>query len=253
MEPGFAVCELARDTPATLGRVGTVKKWDMLIADVSEPEPHTPHVSNIAFHPIPNIEDVLSRLNSPMYLARVLEETERDTMHRRITPPLVEETSSTVQVIKVVFIRLTPPEFHVGNFEIAPEMTRRITVGLLVMLGPAKAVGEPIQGVVLMEVFGVLGQELDRLGPQGRDGLGRIVEGDGEAVRFIVVLHVTEHVVVDVAEEADVRFDAPVIPRVLERRMFIEHAAIPSAHRMVRELISVLDFFLFKNLDGFLV
>ena len=84
-----------------------------------------------------------------------------------------------------------------------------------------------------MHVFRMCGDEFLRLRPQGRNAIRRIVEVDGEAVSFIMVLHPTENVIVDVAEEMDFGLDAPVVADVFESGVFVEHAAVPAAHLVV--------------------
>lgn len=174
-------------------------------------------------------------------------------MNRRITPSFVEESAGTIQMVEVVLIGLTPPEIHVTDFKITPEMARRISVCLFVMNRPPLGVCYPVHGIVGMQVIGVLGDELGCFGPQSRDGLRGIVECDGKAVGLIIVLHVTEDVVVNVAEEVHIRLDSPVVLRILQGRVLIEKSAIPPAHLMVRDLIGVLNIVLFQDLDGFLI
>lgn len=79
----------------------------------------------------------------------------------------------------------------------------------------------------------MIGQELGRLGPQGRQGMRVVVQGDGEAVRLVVVLHIAENVVVDIAEEVYLGFDAPVVADILKSGMLVEHATVPATHLMV--------------------
>lgn len=187
-----------------------------------------------------------------MNLARVLKQPQRNGMHRRIAPALVEEASRPVQMVEVVLVRLRPPEAHVSDLKVAPEVARRVTIRVLVVLGPAYAVRQEAQGVLLVGVLRVLRHELDGLGPQARDGLGSVVEGQGEAVGLVVVLHEAEDVVVDVAEEVDLGLDAPVVLGVLEGRVLVEEAGVPAAHLVVGDLLGVLDVVFLEDLDGFL-
>lgn len=185
--------------------------------------------------------------NLPMDLARVLKEAEGDAVDGRITPALVEETTCTVEVVEIVLIRLASPKLHVGDFKVAPEVARGVALSLLVVGRTPRVVCHPLHGAVVVEVLGALGEELDRLGPQGREGLGVVVKVDGEAVRLVVVVHVPEDVVVDVAEEVDVGLDAPVVPGVLERRVLVEQPAVPPAHLVVGDHLGVLDATLFEH------
>jgi hypothetical protein len=68
-----------------------------------------------------------------------------------------------------------------------------------------------------------------------------------------VVLHVTEYVVVDVTEELDFGFDAPVIPVVFQGGVVVEQSAVPTAHLVVGDFVRVLNLVFEKYLGGFLV
>lgn len=90
----------------------------------------------------------------------------------------------------------------------------------------------------------MVGKELGRLGPERRDGVGGVVEIDREAVRLVVVLHVSEHVVVDIAEEVHFRLDAPVVLCIGECGVLVEKTTVPAAHLVVGDLVGVLDIVL---------
>ena len=78
-----------------------------------------------------------------------------------------------------------------------------------------------------------------------------VVQVDGEAVCFVAVGHVAEHVVVDVAEEVDLGLHAPVIPRVSEGRVMVEKAGVPAAHLVVGDQVPILDVLFFEYLRRF--
>lgn len=63
-------------------------------------------------------------------------------------------------------------------------------------------VSEPFNGVIGVYVFGMLGKELESLGPECLDGFGGVVNVDDEAVGFVIILHITENVIVNIAEKA---------------------------------------------------
>jgi hypothetical protein len=94
------------------------------------------------------------------------------------------------------------------------------------------------------------GDELFRLGPESRNRLGSVVEGDGEPVSFVVVLHILEDVVVYFAEKVYVRLYTPVPPRVGEGRVLVKEPAVPTAHLVVGDHVSVLDVLFFEDLGG---
>ena len=170
-----------------------------------------------------------------------------------VAPSLVEKASSAVQMRKVILICLAAPEIHVCNFKIAPEMACTVSVCFAIVLWPQFAVDEPIQCVVFMEVLWMRGEEFDGLRPKCGDRLRRVEYIDVEAIGFVVVLHVMENVVVDVAEEFDLGFDAPIVADVFELRMMIEHATVPPTHLVIRNFVGVLHVLFLEYFDRLLV
>lgn len=205
MEECFAIGKATRHAALAFRRVGAVEEGDMLIPNVAE----------------------------PVNLALVLKQTQRDTVHGSVAPAFVKEAASLVEVLKVLLVDLAAPKLHVGDFKVAPEVAGREALCGLVVLGTLDVVRHPLVGTVLVDIVRVLGEELLRLGPQRRQRLGVVVQVDGEAVCLVIVLHVAEDIVVDVAEEVHLGLDAPVVTHVLEGRLLVEHAAVPAAHLMV--------------------
>lgn len=119
------------------------------------------------------------------------------------------------------------------------------------MFRPPVAVRQPVHRVVLVEIFRVLRYEFHGLGPKLWNGLRCIIKVDGEAVGLVMVGHVPEDIVVDVAEEMHLRLNAPVILHVFECRMFVEEAAVPSAHLVVGFHAAVLDVVFLEDLGRF--
>lgn len=91
-----------------------------------------------------------------MNLALVRKHAQRDRVHRRIAPALVEKAAGAVQVLEVFLVLAAAPEVHVADLEVAPEVASAVTVGKHVVLLAALAVGQPIHSVVLVEVFSVV-------------------------------------------------------------------------------------------------
>jgi hypothetical protein len=247
VQPGLAVGETARHASLALVRVGAVEEGDVLVSDIAEPVEKKASVSSTTHMCASAIKHL------PVDLALILKQTESNAVYGSITPSLVEETAGSVQVVKVVLVRLAAPKVHVANLKVAPEVAGRVSVGIEVVAGAASLIGDPVQRVVRVKIIRVLGNELDRLGPQRRDRLGGIVEVDGEAVRLVVVVHITEHVVVNVAEKVDVGLNAPIVLRVVQSRVLVEQATVPSTHLVVRDLVGVLDAVLLEDLDRLLV
>jgi len=123
-------------------------------------------------------------------------------------------------------------------------MTRAVAVSGGGVRGTVRVVGDPAEGVVGMQVlFGYAGrgEEAFCFGPERGDGERGVVQVYREAVGFVAVGHVAEHVVVDIAEEVHVGLDAPVEVHVCKRRVVREEARIPAAHLVVGYLVCVLD------------
>lgn len=187
-----------------------------------------------------------------MDLARVFEKAQCDGMHRGIAPSLVEESTGSIQVVEIIFVGLATPKFHICNLEIRPEMAGRISMGFYVVVRPSFVIHKPFHCIVLMQILWMGGQELDSLRPQGRYALRRVIQIDGETVRFVMVLHIAEDIVVDIAKEANVWLYTPVVPGVGECWMFVEHAAVPATHLVIGNHIAVLHIALLEHLCGLL-
>lgn len=157
-----------------------------------------------------------------MYLAFIFKQSQRNTMDRRIAPALVEEASRPIEMLKVILVGLTAPKVHVSDLEIAPEMAGRIPMRFGIVNRPPLVVLDPILCIIRVEVFRMRRKEPFRLGPQGRYALGCVVEVDREAVGLVVILHVAEDIVVDLAEEVNFGLDAPVIFDILESWVLVE-------------------------------
>ena len=185
-----------------------------------------------------------------MDLALILQQTQCDTMHRRISPSFVKESTCSIQVLKVVFIWFGPPKFHVRDFEIAPKVTGAVPVRFYIMFWPPLAIHNPLFGIILMQIFRMCGHELFCLWPQGRDGLRRIVQIDRKSIGLVMVTHPAENIVVNVAEKVYLWLHAPIVADILQGWVFVEHATIPAAHLMVRYHRTILDFLFFEHLGG---
>ena len=93
---------------------------------------------------------VVADILEPVYFRRILEQAQCNAVDGRIAPALVEEPSRPIEVVEVVFIRLTSPEIEVRNLEITPEMTCTVAVRFLVVAGPCLVVHEPAHRVILV-------------------------------------------------------------------------------------------------------
>lgn len=96
----------------------------------------------------------------------------------------------------------------------------------------------------------MLRDKFESVWPKGFDRFGGVVEVDDPAIGLVVILHVAEYVVVDVAEEVDLGFYAPVPADILQGWVMIEEPRVPTAHLVVRSHSGVLNTFLSKDLSG---
>ena len=187
---------------------------------------------------------LIPNIPKPMNLIPILKQPQRNTMHRRIPPSFIKEPSSAVQMLEIRRVRLAPPERQTANLKVTPEMTRAVAMRGGGVRGTVRAVGDPAEGVVGVEILlshAGRCEEALCFRPERGDGEGRVVEVYGEAVGLITVGHIAEDVIVDVAEEVDVGLDAPVEIHVGEGGVVREEARIPAAHLVVGYLVGVLN------------
>lgn len=191
-----------------------------------------------------------------MNLLLILEQAQRNTMHRRITPPFIEEPACPIQMLEVLRIRLRPPKRQTANFKVRPEMARAEPVRSNVVSWTVRRVRDPVHCVIGVEVVSsvvVCGEEALCFWPERGNRQRSVVQVDSKAVGFIAVLHVPEDVVVNVAEEVDIGLDAPVVIHVCERGVVREEARIPATHLVVGYLVCVLDAVFGEDGSGFFV
>ena len=113
-------------------------------------------------------------------------------------------------------------------------------------------VRHPIHRVILMQILRMRRQKLLSLRPQRRYRLGVVVKINCKAVGFVVICHVSEDVVIDVAEEVNFWLDPPVVAGGCKGRVFVEHAAVPAAHLVVGDDIAVLYVLFFEHCGRFI-
>lgn len=153
-------------------------------------------------------------------------------------------------MVEIILVRLAPPEIHVRDLKVAPEMTCRVTARLLVVLRPLLCILQPLPriDVVTLDILRMRFDKSLRFRPQGWHGLRSVVKINSKSIGLVVVLHVAENVVVYIAEEVDFGFDAPVVADMFQGRMFVEETAVPPAHLVVGDQVPVLDVLLHENL-----
>jgi hypothetical protein len=106
-------------------------------------------------------------------------------------------------VLKKSLVSRTSPEFQIANLEVAPKMASTVPVSEVVQVWSLRAIRKPVEGIIQAEKFRVYGQKPQRLGPKRRQRIRVVVDIDCKPVSFVIVGHVAEDVVVNVAEESN--------------------------------------------------
>lgn len=112
-------------------------------------------------------------------------------MHGCITPSLIKESTSTIQVLEIFGIRLLAIKVQASNFEVAPEMAEVVVTGnlLIVWASGLGTVDQEVERVVGSEILRVATDEFFGTGPESFDGCFKLVHGDDETVDFVVGAH----------------------------------------------------------------
>lgn len=93
----------------------------MLVSDISEPgnknydQKETPLI-------------VKQRESLPVNLRIIRKKTQGNAVHGCISPPLIEKAACLIEMVEVFLVFLSAPEIKVGDFKIAPEMARAVSI-----------------------------------------------------------------------------------------------------------------------------
>jgi len=159
---------------------------------------------------------VVGNIVEEMDFVLVKEEAGSDRMYWSITPTLVEESTILVERLEKVEIGFRSKPIQVTNFEVGPHMA--------MVVGLSAVITQKTHGIVLGNMLGMCFHELLGAVPQGRDGLHVFIQTQHETVLLLVVRHVLEYVVVNIAEELDARLYSPV-PFIIEHQWLTEEEA----------------------------
>lgn len=96
-------------------------------------------------------------------------------------------------------------------------------------------------GVVGVDMLWMVFDEFLCAFPQGGNGLDVFIQTQNEAVLFAIVLHELERIVVDVAEQFNTGFNAPVVLELMQQRVSKKEARFESAHVSVADGITIDD------------
>jgi hypothetical protein len=152
-------------------------------------------------------------------------------VNRSIAPTLVEETAILVKRLEIVGVSLGAEPFKAADLKVGPEMA------LVVVL--TTVITEETHGIVGRDMLGVVLHELLGASPEGRNGVDVLVKRENKTVLLVVLVHDTEGVVVDVAEELDGGLNTPVVLVVHHEFLSEEEARLESAHVTVADRITI--------------
>lgn len=137
---------------------------------------------------------LISYIPKEPYLALWHEHGHTQSMYWRISKSFVVEASSSIQPIKVSFIRLAAKEIKVSNLEVREELA-------IVVVSAIVGVKQPVQVGIRMYQLRMRIDERAGARPKRRKGASVVENVHVETVLDVVIAHKAEHVVVNIAEE----------------------------------------------------
>ena len=156
-------------------------------------------------------------------------------MHRRVTPPLVEETTASVQVLEVVGVRFAAKYGERSDLEVGPKR--------------ALAISERSHAAVCQEANGFargektlplsVCQPVEYGWPQRGHRDGRFVGRDYKSVQLGAIGEQREWIGVEVTRKVELLIDSHVVV-VLEREIVaIEESAEEANHLMIAQHVTL--------------
>lgn len=203
---------------------------------------------------------VVGNILEEVNLLLLEEKTSSDRVDGSITPSLIKETTILIKRLEEIEVRLAAEPRQATNlkvgplamisFESAKYMSETYEMALVVVL--AAIITEEAHGVTLGDMLGVVLHELLGAGPEGRNGIDVLVEGENETVLLVVLVHDAERIVVNIAEELDGGLNTPVVFVVHHELLSEEETGLESAHVTVADRVTVDDLALMHILANLL-
>lgn len=139
---------------------------------------------------------LVSNIPKEPYLAFRHKHSHTQSVYRCISKSLVVEAPSSIQPVKISFVRFSAEEIQVPNLKVREELA-------IVVVSTIVGVKQPVQiGIRVYQLWmGV--DERAGAGPEGRKGSSVVEDVHVETVLHAVIAHEAEDVVVNVAEEVD--------------------------------------------------
>lgn len=120
---------------------------------------------------------------------------------------------------------------------VLPGYTYKVTV----VIRFAAVIAEETKGVVFDNMLGVVLHEFLHTVPQSWDGLDVFVQTENKTVLLALLMHDSERIVVDIAEDLDTGLDTPIVVVVHHERLAEKEARLESAHVTVADRITIDD------------
>lgn len=139
---------------------------------------------------------LVSNISEEPYLALRYEHGHTQSMYRRISKSLVVEAASSIQPVKVSFIRFAAEEVQIPNLEVREELA-------VVVVSAIVGVKQPVQVGIRMYQLWMGVDERASARPERRKGASVVEDIHVETVFHVVIAHEAEDIVVNVAEEVD--------------------------------------------------
>lgn len=186
------------------------------------------------------IRNIIKEVN----LLLLQHQSSSNTMHRSITPSLVEESSVLIQGVEVVRVCLASEPVEVADLEVRPHVA--------VVVGLTAVVGNEVHGVVRGDVLRVVLHEILDTVPERWNSLNVLVQRKHERVLLAVVPHELESIIVDIAEQLHARLHTP-IPLIVKHQLLLEEETrLKAAHMAVRNRVAINDLALLHILTDLL-
>jgi hypothetical protein len=189
------------------------------------------------------VGDVLKEVN----LLLLKEKTSSNRVDRSITPSLVEETAVLVKRLEEIEVRLASEPGQATNFKVGPLNSiscetagnQSLTYEMALVVVLTTVITEETHGVIGRDMLGVVLHELLGASPEGRNGVDVLVKRENKTVLLVVLVHDTERIVVDIAEELDRGLNTPVVLVVHHEFLSEEETRLESAHVTVADGVTV--------------
>ena len=159
---------------------------------------------------------IVSNIVEEVYFVLCKGQAGSDRVDRSISPSFVEKPTILIKGFEKVDVSFRSEPVQAPDFEIGPEMT--LVVGIPTIITKER------HRIVLVYVLWMSLDELLRAVPESWDSLHVFVQAQNEAVLFLVILHESERVIVNITVELNAWLDPPIVFKLIQQGMSEEEA-----------------------------